>query len=137
MHGLGCTGPGTQFLGPQQNVSYNLPRVNVVRHAKFQHCWSAYKEHTHTVTFIIQMNFCVVSIESPSRTFAPSVTSNGSFSNSKEDPIFRFRPPTHFLIPPVFSDLYFSSGRKSELSFSAHPSPKAFQKNKVVQRRSE
>ena len=48
------------------------------------------------------MNFCVVSIESPSRTFATSVTSNGSFSNSKVNPIFRFRPPTHFLFPCTF-----------------------------------
>ena len=43
MHRIGCTDPRTQFLGVHdpggrvhaQNVSDNLPRVDVVLHAKF------------------------------------------------------------------------------------------------------
>ena len=52
--------PPTQGVGvPEQNVSYNLPVVDVVLHAKYEHCRSngvaAYREQTdtHTVTFII------------------------------------------------------------------------------------
>ena len=47
--------PPTQGVGvPEKNVSYNLPGVDVVLHAKFEHCGSngvaAYREQTHTHT---------------------------------------------------------------------------------------
>ena len=38
---------------PEQNVSYNLPGVDVVLHAKFQLCRSNGVVATHTFTFII------------------------------------------------------------------------------------
>ena len=46
-------GPLTLGVGvPEQNVSYNLPGVDVVLHAKFQLCRSnsvaAFREQTHT-----------------------------------------------------------------------------------------
>ena len=71
MHGLGCTDPETPFLGPrprglgvpQRNVSYNLPGVNAVLHAKFHHCRSngvaAFKEHTHTHSHLNYIDACL------------------------------------------------------------------------------
>ena len=47
--------PPTQGVGvPEKNISYNLPGVDVVLHAKFEHCGSngvaAYREQTHRHT---------------------------------------------------------------------------------------
>ena len=76
------------------------------------------------------MNFYIVSIESPSRTFAPSVTCNGSFSNSKEDPVFVFgrRHIFYFLL---FSPIcIFQAEENPSSAFQLIPVQRLFKRTK-------